>query len=281
MNLEAIANNIEKKDGIYYSKDNSRISYPEEGNENCLQIEQDSFWFNHRNHVIIETVKTFSPNSFFFDIGGGNGFVSKGLQNSGFKVALVEPGNVGTINAKSRNIDNIICSTLEDAEFKPETMDSVGLFDVVEHIEDDLNFLSEIHNYLKSEGHVFITVPAHNMLWSREDLKAGHYRRYSLSGITQLLEKSGFKVEYSTYFFTILPIPIFLFRSIPSKLKLTKNSYDRLSKNKKEHSTKKSIINDIMKKVWNWELSYIKKLKKLNFGGSCLVVGKKLKENNI
>ena len=50
MEIQNLANNIEKKsDGIYYSKSNSSISYPEEGNENCMQIEEDSFWFKHRN----------------------------------------------------------------------------------------------------------------------------------------------------------------------------------------------------------------------------------------
>ena len=49
MSLEKIAHNIKRaENGIYYSKSESIVSYPEEGNDKCLQIEEDSFWFNHK-----------------------------------------------------------------------------------------------------------------------------------------------------------------------------------------------------------------------------------------
>lgn len=281
MKLEQIAKNIEKKgSGIYFSKTISNISYPEDGNEKCLQIEQDSFWFNHRNNVIIETVKKYSPEKTFFDIGGGNGFVAKGLQDSDIKVVLIEPGLNGAINSKKRNIENIVCSTLEDAAFEKSSLDSVGLFDVVEHIEDDYQFIIDIQNYMQPDGHIYITVPAYNILWSNEDDEAGHYRRYSLDQIKELLLKCGFSIEYSTYIFSILPIPILFFRTIPSKLGLKINSND-LAKHKKVHKSKKGIINLIMQKIWNWELRNIKNSKKINFGGSCFIVGKKMESNAI
>ena len=57
MSLEKIAHNIKKaENGIYYSKSESIVSYPEEGNDKCLQIEEDSFWFNHRNNIISNSV---------------------------------------------------------------------------------------------------------------------------------------------------------------------------------------------------------------------------------
>ena len=274
--LERLAKNIEKKEnGIYFSKTTSNISYPEEGNKDCFQIEQDSFWFNHRNNVIIQAVKNYSPQNFFFDIGGANGFVAKGLQDAGVKVVLVEPGPVGSMHAKNRNIENVVCSTLEDAEFEKSSMHSVGLFDVLEHIEDDYKLLTDIHNYMKQDGYIYITVPAYNFLWSNEDIDAGHHRRYSLAQMNELLVNCGFDIEYSTYIFSILPLPIFFFRSITSKLGLNKKSSE-LAKYKKEHSNKKGVLNGIMQKIWNWELRKIKDSKKIGFGGSCFVVGKKV-----
>ena len=127
MNLESITNNLEKRiNGIYYSKTKSSVSYPDDGNEGCMQIERDSFWFNHRNNVIVESIKKHSPSKTFFDIGGGNGFVSKRLQEEGIETVLVEPGNNGASNAKIRGLKNIICSTLDDAEFKNNSLESVG-----------------------------------------------------------------------------------------------------------------------------------------------------------
>ena len=43
MKLEEVANNIVlNESGIYFSKSESDISYPEEGNESCMQLEENS-----------------------------------------------------------------------------------------------------------------------------------------------------------------------------------------------------------------------------------------------
>ena len=47
------------EDGIYYTTGSEAISYPEEGNEACFQIEDQSFWFRHRNNCIRELVRNF------------------------------------------------------------------------------------------------------------------------------------------------------------------------------------------------------------------------------
>lgn len=275
MNLEEIASNIKRSEnGIYYSKTDSEIHYPEEGNQHCLQIEQDSFWFNHRNNIIAASVKKYSANSIFFDIGGGNGFVAKRLQDENIKTVLIEPGKIGAINAQKRGLKNIVCSTLEDAKFKNNSIDSVGLFDVLEHIEDDDSFLKNINKFMKNNGHIYLTVPAFNFLWSNEDVDTGHFRRYTVAEINNLFKKCGFNIVYSSYIFSILPIPVFLFRSLPSRLGLNKKSNDP-EKHQKEHSQKKGIINILLEKFWKWELSRISKNKYIPMGGSCFVIAKK------
>jgi 2-polyprenyl-3-methyl-5-hydroxy-6-metoxy-1,4-benzoquinol methylase len=277
MNLEEIAVNIKKKDnGIYYSMSESDISYPDDGNMDCLQLEEDSFWFKHRNNIISESVKKYNMNNHFFDIGGGNGFVAKRLQENGQLVTLIEPGELGAINAQKRGVNNVLCSTLEDAGINSNTLDSVGLFDVVEHIEDDKGFLQKIFGFLKPGGHVYISVPAFNALWSNEDKDAGHFRRYSINQIKSVLQKSGYEIIYSTYIFSILPIPVFLFRTLPSKLGLNKNSND-LDKHQNEHKENKGLVSKILDKIWAWELGQVKKNKRIPFGGSSFIVAKKPK----
>ncbi len=276
MDLEKIALNIKKdQNGIYYSKSNSSISYPEEGNESFMQIEEDSFWFKHRNNIIANSVLKHSAEKVFFDIGGGNGFVSKRLQDEGVEVLLVEPGEMGALNANTRGIKNILCSTLENAGFVQNKIDSIGLFDVVEHIENDDAFLKNINRYMKDNGYIYITVPAYNFLWSNEDDDAGHFRRYSMTELNELLKKSGFSITYSTYIFSILPLPVLLFRSIPSKLGFNKNS-NQLEKHQNEHKAKKGLMNSLLENIWKWELSRVARNKRISFGGSCFVIGKKV-----
>ena len=265
-------NLVKKEDGIWYAKTQNDVSYPEEGNSLCLQLEENSYWFQHRNNCIIELVKHYSPNATFFDIGGGNGFVAKGLENAGISTILVEPGQSGARNAKARGLSNIVCATTETSGFEKSSIDAIGLFDVVEHIDNDEAFLAQNYDFLRKNGLIYITVPAYNFLWSNEDDYAGHFRRHTVSSMKLLLKKTGFEVVYSSYLFSILPLPIFVFRSIPSKLGFSKKVND-VEKYKKEHS--KDTATNILQKVWDWEFSKIQKQQFIGFGSSVLIIGRK------
>ncbi|MES2394525.1 MAG: methyltransferase domain-containing protein [Bacteroidota bacterium] len=274
INIKKYSDDLVEKDGIFFAKKETEISYPKSGNETCFQIEENSFWFYHRNNCIKEAVKKYCPNNLFFDIGGGNGFVARGLEDNGIPTVLIEPGLQGCLNAKKRNLKNIVCSTLENASFKKNTIPSIGLFDVVEHIENDVDFLTSIHTFLKENGFVFIAVPAFNALWSNEDDDAGHFRRYTLKELDDKLKTIGFVVEYSTYIFSVLPAAIFLFRTLPSKLGFNKHS-NSLDKNIIEHKRKKGIFDKVLNWIWEFEINKIRKGSKILIGGSCFVVARK------
>ena len=96
--------------GIYFVHTSDKISYPDEYNELCFEVEDNSFWFTHRNNCIIEMIKNYRSSSDgpIFDIGGGNGFVAKGLLIAGLEVVLVEPGPAGAMNAKKRGVPHVI-----------------------------------------------------------------------------------------------------------------------------------------------------------------------------
>ena len=273
--LNIFTNNIVLVDGIWYSKDKSFVSYPEEGNSMCFQIEENSFWFNHRNNIILEVIKKFPPNGCFFDVGGGNGFVTKSIIDSGFDAFLLEPGHQGILNAKNRGIGNLICATLEDVEFNKANVPSIGIFDVLEHIQNDNDFIKKIFECLKPKGLLYITVPSYNILWSSEDVSAGHFRRYTLRKLTELLLKSGFKINYKSYFFSFLPIPIYLFRTLPYRFNLIKKSKD-LNKHSQEHSPKKGFAGKILNFFLELEKRRIQNLNIIPFGGSCIVVAEKI-----
>ncbi len=274
MILDQIAKNIEFRDGIWYSKSNSQISYPENANDECFHLEDNSFWFKYRNNCIVEIVKRFtSTNESFFDIGGGNGFVSMGLEKSGIETVLVEPGERGIQNAKKRNLKNLVCATLENAGFKENIIPNMGLFDVVEHIENDIEFLKKVNYFLKPEGKIFITVPAYDFLWSNEDDDAGHFKRYTLNLLQSKLENTGFNVIYKTYIFSFLPLPIFLFRSLPAKFKI-KQKAGVIKKHKQEHE-KKGLLGKLVSTILKYELTRIQKNKRILFGASCLIVAQK------
>jgi SAM-dependent methyltransferase len=220
MKCDHILKNFEV--GIGYSSDRERISYPEEGNEACFEVEDRSFWFRHRNACIVEMVRIFPPRGKgpIFDVGGGNGFVAKGLMDAGWDVVLVEPGPSGASNAKKRGVEHVVCGTTHSAGFQAGSLPAIGVFDVVEHIEDDLGFLRHLWDLLEPGGMLYLTVPAYNFLWSHEDVDAGHFRRYSLRQIEQKLVHACFEMTHSTYIFQWLVVPVGLFRVLPYRLGL-------------------------------------------------------------
>ena len=69
-----------------------------------------------------------------FDIGGGNGFVSLGVQGAGIETVLVEPGPEGAQNAKNRGLQHVVCASFQNAAFESGKIPAIGVFDVVEHI---------------------------------------------------------------------------------------------------------------------------------------------------
>lgn len=273
LDISKISLNIEvKENGIWFSKTQNLVHYPQEGNKWCYQIENDSFWFKHRNDCIIAIMKHYTPSGPIFDIGGGNGFVSLAMQKAGYDVVLVEPGIFGARYAKTRGIDNVICSTIENVGFADNTLAAAGLFDVIEHIPDDISFLKTIRRLLCLHGRLYITVPAYQFLWSADDEFTCHFRRYSMKTLSAVLKKSGFSIEFSTYFFSLLPIPIFLCRTLPSKLKLRKKH------GFEQESSAHKCVGGINGRVINWllnkELKMLQHKKRIPFGGSLVVVAK-------
>jgi 2-polyprenyl-3-methyl-5-hydroxy-6-metoxy-1,4-benzoquinol methylase len=165
--IEEIATNLtQNEEGLWVSRDRRVVSYPEGGNESYFAVEERSFWFKHRNNVIASLVRTFSPGGTVFDIGGGNGFVSMALQENGIDAVVVEPGLQGARNALKRGLRTVIHSSLEDAGFRNESIAAFGLFDVLEHIESDLEFLRTLHRCLQPDGLLYLTAP-HTMHYGR------------------------------------------------------------------------------------------------------------------
>lgn len=264
-----------KDDGIYYADSSEKISYPDEYNELCFEIEENSFWFRHRNNCLIELIKYYrsSNDGPIFDVGGGNGFVAKGLLDAGVEVVLVEPGTAGAINAKKRGLPHVICATSHTAKFKPETLPAIGIFDVVEHIEDDVGFLNHLWELLVPGGMLYLTVPAYQSLWSKEDVDGGHFRRYTLSNLISRMGKSGFKVSYSSYIFAYLPLFVFFLRTIPYKLNLVRSTAS--SSIKRDHLSLDGIGSKILNYLHKWELNKIIEKKRIPFGGSCMIAARK------
>jgi SAM-dependent methyltransferase len=247
------------------------ISYPADGNAVCFLVEDDSFWFRHRNRCIVEAVTQFPPSGQILDIGGGNGWVARGLIDAGFRTALLEPGAEGAANARThRRIPEVINAPLEEANLAKASLPAAGLFDVLEHIEDDAGFLAKVANLLQPGGYLYLTVPAHRWLWSLADVDAGHFRRYTAEGLRTHFERAGFDVQYLTYFFEALVLPVLLLRTLPYAVGLARRADPRM-----EHTGGSEKVSSRVERLLKREINVISKRRTLTTGTSCLLVARK------
>ncbi len=271
--LATLAPSLERRDpGIWFARRQAAVSYPALGNAACLAVEERSFWFRHRNRCIVSLVRRFPPDGVFLDIGGGNGFVSRGLTAAGFACALVEPGIDGALAAHERGIDPVICARLEDMQLSAASVSAAGMFDVLEHIEDEATALQQVRTLLRPSGRLFLTVPAYQFLFSVDDTVAGHFRRYTISSLARTLERSRFRVDFASYIFAPLPPIVFAVRTAPSRLGLRRGGDPE--RDAAEHAPN-GVAARLMDRLLAAELKRIDAGRSLPFGGSCLCVASK------
>lgn len=116
---------------------------------------------------------------------------------------------IRTLSEKYRDLPVSYCTSMDEIDISGKRVDVVFLMDVIEHIEDDEAFLSElIHKPFVDDSTLFmITVPAFNNLYCSHDKWLGHYRRYDQKMLKELAKKLNLRIEEGGYFFTTLLLP--------------------------------------------------------------------------
>lgn len=153
----------------------------------------------------------------------------------------------------------------EELPFEDESFDVVTALDVVEHLDDDIAGLKEMHRVLRRGGKTLIFVPAFMWLWGVQDDISNHRIRYTRKQIVDRLELAGFEVERATYANITFFAPILLGRTL---MKLTG------VKPESENNVNIAAFNGVFGKLFSAEKFW---LKRANFplGVSIVVVGKK------
>jgi len=77
--------------------------------------------------------------------------------------------------------------------------DTVVCINVLEHIERHVEALRNMHDVLTPGGRVLLFVPAGQYLFGHLDRALGHYRRYALEPLRELVGAQGFEIVESSY----------------------------------------------------------------------------------
>lgn len=181
------------------------------------EVEEKHFWFIGRNWIIWSILSPMvTSESRMVEIGCGNGKVTSFLKSKGVRIAGGDLYERGLRFCRSRGIEELYRVDVTSLPFK-DSWDIIGIFDTIEHIEDDALAIKNLYEALKEGGHLILTVPAYKFLWGSMDEVARHKRRYTRREIVEKLQTAGFSVKRASYFMTFLfPLLAFI-RAISKK----------------------------------------------------------------
>lgn len=148
---------------------------------------------------VLQMVKRI-PVKTFIEIGCGAGDLSKRLLQLGYRGTGLDFSQQALEEAKQNlkeYIDKGEYSLLREDIMKvsafKEKHDFALSMMVMEHVEDDIAFISHVKKFVKNNGHLLIGVPGRKDCWGIEDEIVGHFRRYDKSDLRNVLEKAGLK----------------------------------------------------------------------------------------
>jgi SAM-dependent methyltransferase len=95
----------------------------------------------------------------------------------------------------------------EQLPFRDQSLDGIGLFDLLEHMPDPVLALKEAQRVVRPGGFVIATVPAFSWLWSPHDTRVGHQKRYTRPELVGEISAAGFVGGWSSYFYGFLILP--------------------------------------------------------------------------
>jgi SAM-dependent methyltransferase len=162
-------------------------------------VDTNHFWIRNRFQVFLKMAAPLAVGAKYAEIGCGTGFFQDQLErNAGISV----DGFDLDLEALKRNISRsplFVYNVFEECPDLKSTYDGVFLFDVLEHLDEDREFLKACLHHLKPGGRLYINVPSREELRSKYDTLVGHVRRYSLPDLVSLAKSCDLAVEKQTY----------------------------------------------------------------------------------
>ena len=234
------------------------------------RVEDTHWWFVGRRAIletflkgIIQNPKSKIQNPRILDVGCGTGANLEMLSQFGVAEGVdVSDEALEFCRKKGLAVRKGLAETLP---FEDESFDMTTALDVVEHLDDDIAGLREMHRVTKCGGYSLIFVPAFMWLWGVQDDISHHRIRYTKKQIVERLEKTGFKVERATYANFTFFAPILAGRLL---MKLTG------IKPESENNITISALNGVFGKLFSAERFWLKNLN-FPFGVSIVIVAKR------
>jgi SAM-dependent methyltransferase len=232
----------------------------------AVHAEEDRahWWFQGRRAIILAEMARLLPGGGrrVAEIGCGSGGLLEALAGLGTAVGVEMDPALRAI-ARARGLDVRAGSLPDGVPLEAGRWDAACLFDVLEHVTDEVGALRACRRLLAPDGRLVVTVPAYAWVWSRHDELLGHRRRYTAGSLRSVVEAAGFAVDRVTYFNTLLAPPIMALRVVRAALHRSSHDLERPA----------PLVNRLLARVFGAEAALLRFVS-LPFGISILLVAR-------
>ncbi len=156
-------------------------------------------WEVARSRFFIRLLERLDPSQAptrVLDVGAGDAWLAEQLTDS------MADGTTTTCwdtNYTPQDLESLGCrsSAVTLTTEQPQgTFGGIFMLDVIEHVEDDVGFVSDVvERSLAADGWILISVPAYQTLFTSHDSAVKHHRRYSPKQCAGVLHAAGLSIE--------------------------------------------------------------------------------------
>jgi SAM-dependent methyltransferase len=257
-------------------------SYDQSHFPDLFAAEDRHFWFQTRNKVISvlaqQLMVDYPAGYRFLEIGCGNGNVLKELErvSTNGTVMGMDLFADGLRFARSRVTAPLVQADIFNTPFKV-AFEMIGMFDVLEHLQNDIDVLAQVRAMLAPNGTLMLTVPAFKSLWSYADRNANHKRRYGRADLEQKLTQAGFQVDFVSYYMmSVFPL-VWLGRKLANRaLRLSDNPHELERSMFRNELKIRPGMNQIMFQLVSQEIPLLARRRNLPFGTSLIAIARRI-----
>ena len=153
------------------------------------RLEDRDWWFVARRNIFLDLLSAHLPASMdktVLEIGMGTGGNLRALAER-YRCVGIDTSALAVKLCKERVPSALVLHGNAAADFPEEIQraDAILLLDVLEHVMQDWQLLSDVVGHMHVGAQLLIAVPADWRLWSPHDRALGHYRRYDLARLKE------------------------------------------------------------------------------------------------
>ena len=239
--------------------------------------EETHWWFRAKADIVVHLLQKYAGSiagKKILDVGCGSGYFLKRLKEKGAHAYGVDPHFKAVGNAKKKSNATVVLGSADSISFASNSFDVVCALDVLEHCKDDAKAVTELKRVLKPSGYAIITVPALQSLWTKQDERLHHHRRYAKHELSQLISELG-EIKKLSFYNTLL-FPLI------APFKCIKRLFPSLDTKEEAEIASRGIINTLLHRIFSCEKAILSRMN-MPIGISLISVSKhcSIQENSL